>query len=225
MHKNINEPNDTSYRYRYKIRNILNIHPQTKFNMKTIFRICCCIVLILSTMSCSKDDPVSGTFKARYLFCSYFSPQTITYESYGERSKIVLDNKEKITKEGNPTDFLNLSKMYGETGQKEFWTSQPPCIKPYGISSIKVYQITNGERTDISDNVTVAYTDCSNIIRSNYTDMNEQDVKKKLSELTPHDLKWILKEFILFHSSSKEEKFYLVITLDNGKEISQEISF
>lgn len=194
--------------------------------MKNFIRIFSCFIIILSVLSCSEKEIITGRFDLRYLFSSYFVPQSINVPSpgtYGFRA--YLNSEEKITEENNLTEFLKLSTEYGETGDKIFSVPHPPYPKPYGISSIKFYQSAQGKRADISDKVKIAFRDCSNIILSKYSVKSDEFVIKKVSELTSHDLKWLRERFTIFRETKEPGEFYLVITLENGKELNQQVNF
>ena len=186
--------------------------------------------MLLGILSCSKEEKeiITGTFKVRYFFSSYFVPQGIHLSSYLSgvgKNSIHLYSKEKITKENNPTEFLKLSTEYGETGEKEFRITHPPYPQPYGISQLKVFLLKQGEKIDISDSATIGYRDCSNVILSKYSNMSEKYVGKRVSELSAHDLKWLRESFAIYHALKEDGDCYLVITLENGKELSVQLKF
>lgn len=198
--------------------------------MRRLICIFSCIVISLGVLSCSKEEKetIIGAFEVRYYLSSYFVPQGIHLSSnlsgYGSYS-IHLYSKEKITKENNPTAFLKLSTEYGETGEKEFWITHPPYSQPYGISQLKVFLLKQGEKIDISDSATIIYPDCSNVILSKYSYKSEKYVWKKVSELSAHDLKWLRESFTIGHDIKEDGDYYLVITLENGKELSVQLKF
>lgn len=197
--------------------------------MRRLICIFSCIVIILGILSCSKEEKeiITGSFKVRYYLSSYFVPQSIQLSSHSrnESNEIYLDSKEKTTKANNPTEYLKLSTEYGETGEKEFWTTQPPYSQPYGISQMKVFLLKQGQKIDISESAMIGFVDCSNVILSKYSDMNEKIVRKRISELSTHDLKWLREYFSISHTIKEDGDYYLVITLESGKELSVQLKF
>lgn len=195
--------------------------------MKRLICFFSCIVIILGVLSCSKEEPITGTFKVRYYLSSYFVPQSIQLSSLSRNgsNEIYLDSKEKITKENNPTAYLKLSTKYGETGEKEFWTAVPPYSQPYGISQMRVFLLKQGQKIDISKSAMIGFDDCSNVILSNYSDMNEKIVQKRISELSIHDLKWLREDFSISHTIKEDGDYYLIITLESGNELSVQLKF
>lgn len=197
--------------------------------MRRLICIFSCIVILLGVLSCSKGEKeiITGAFKVRYYLYSYFVPQSIHLSSSSRNgvNLIILHSKEKITKENNPTEFLKLSTEYGETGEKEFWIAHAPHSQPYGISQLKVFLLKQGEKIDISDSATIVYPDCSNVILSKYSDKNKKYVTKRVSDLSAHDLKWLRERFSIYHDIKEDGDCYLVITLENGKELSVQLKF
>lgn len=192
--------------------------------MKKIF-----LLPLVCLVSCSNEEkePITGSFKVRYYLSSYFVPQSIQLSSLSRNgsNEIYLDSKLKITKANNPTEYLKLSTEYGETGEKEFWTTQPPYSQPYGISQMKVFRLKQGQKIDISESAIIGFVDCSNVILSKYSDMNEKIVQKRISELSTHDLKWLREYFTISHTIKEDGDYYLIITLESGKELSVHLEF
>lgn len=198
-----------------------------RMTMNSFICICSSLVLIMGFLSCSEKEILTGTFLERYYLSSYFVPQRIHLSSYSRNgvNDIILEGTDKITKETNIAEFTRLSTEYGETGEQEFWMEKPPYSQPYGISAIKAYQSIRGEQIDVSDKFIIAWRDCSNVILSKYSDMNEKVSQKKISELTTHDLKWLRERFSVYHTTPLDGDLYLVMILENGTELSLQLLF
>lgn len=184
------------------------------------------LLSFIGLVSCTREEepPITGVTEVNYLIGSYFVPQNIYFSREGKGyGSVYVGSKNKITQENNFKEFSKLSKEYGENGKKIFWLTHPPYSHPYGIRSIKVYRLVEGRRKDISDRIKICYKDYSNIILSKYTDMNETFVEKKMSELTPHDLKWFSGDLFMQFETEETEECLFVMELDNGKELTMSI--
>ncbi len=76
---------------------------------------------------------------------------------------------------------------------------------------------------DVSDIVEIEYRSYFKIISSKYTLKDVEYLSQKISELTPHDLKWLPDDFQVVLSKMDAGEYYLVVTLADGKELSVEL--
>ena len=111
----------------------------------------------------------------------------------------------------NP-DFRKLAAEYGEMGKKRFSLIPPPFRKPYNLQGIKVWQGEGKERVDVSAKVLIDYVDNSAFINAGYKGKQDEVVRRTLSELTDHDLKWMSEIFTLYFDQL-EDKSNLVLEI------------
>lgn len=185
------------------------------------------LLSIVSLLSCSdKIEPIDGTQNVRYYIGRYFIPDKIYISSDPTNNYFVLhlDTGDRyISLDENPAEFKKLAKEYGETGEKVFTLWHPPVMKPYNISQLKVYKKQDGKMIDVSDIVEIEYRSYFKIISSKYTLKDVEYLSQKISELTPHDLKWLSDDFQVVLSKMDAGEYYLVVTLADGKELSVEL--
>lgn len=185
------------------------------------------LLSIVSLLSCSdKIEPIDGTQNVRYYIGRYFIPDKIYISSDPTNNYFVLhlDTGDRyISLDENPAEFKKLAKEYGETGETIFRLWHPPVIQPYNISQLKVYKKQDGKMIDVSDIVEIGYRSYFKIISSKYATKNVEYLSKKISELTPHDLKWLPDDFQIVLSKMDAGEYYLVVTLADGKELSMEL--
>ncbi|MDD7317151.1 MAG: hypothetical protein SOZ80_03110 [Prevotella sp.] len=182
------------------------------------------LLTIVSLVSCSEKEPISGTDEVNYYISSYFIPQRIAFTTTVSRNGsfylLLNTDNHRISQKENPAEFKKLAKEYGETGEKIFRLWHPPVSQPYNILKIKVYKKQNGKMTDVSEQSGIGYSDYSKFVLSKYSGEDFIPTSKKISELTAHDLKWLPERFSISPPTEKEGEYYLVITLESGKELS-----
>lgn len=182
----------------------------------------------VNLISCSKEEPISGVEEVNYYIPSYFVPQRIAFTTTASRNGyfyLLLDtDNHRISQKENPAEFKKLAREYGETGEKKFRLFHPPVTQPYSISNVRVYEKQNGKMMDVSERSWIGYRDYSRFVLSKYTYTDTGDdcipASKEVSKLTAHDLKWLPERFSIYPPTEKKGEYYLVITLENGKELS-----
>ena len=104
-----------------------------------------------------------------------------------------IDNK-------NSEEFRKIAVEYGEMGDTTLYIFSPPFEKPYNIQGIKLLQLRAGEWVDVSDKVEIRYADYSLYIlgRYDWSLLQHNYVRKKITELTEFDLKWLPKRMVLY---------------------------
>ena len=197
-------------------------------NLKLMKKILLFLLPIVSLVSCSEKEPISGSDEVNYYISSYFIPQrialTTTVSRNGSFALLLNNDNHRISQKENPAKFKKLARDYGETGEKKFRLLHPPVSQPYGISNVWVYEKRNGKMTDVSEQSQIGYQDYSQFVLSKYTYTKTGDdciyTSKEVSKLTAHDLKWLPERFSISPPTEKEGEYYLVITLESGKELS-----
>lgn len=186
------------------------------------------LLSIVSLLSCSdKRALIDGADDVRYYIGRYFIPDKVYIYPYSTNNCFYfhLDTGDRryISLGENPAEFKKLAKEYGETGETVFRLWHPPVMKPYNISQLKVYKKQDGKMIDVSDIVEIEYRSYFKIISSKYTLKDVEYLSQKISELTPHDLKWLPDDFQVVLSKMDAGEYYLVVTLADGKELSVEL--
>jgi hypothetical protein len=104
-----------------------------------------------------------------------------------------IDNK-------NSEEFRKIAAEYGEMGDTTLRIFTLPYTKPYNIQGIKLLQLQAGEWVDVSDKVEIGYYDISQYIlgRYDWSLLQHNYVRKKITELTEFDLKWLPKRMVLY---------------------------
>ena len=100
----------------------------------------------------------------------------------------------------NSEEFRKIATEYGEMGDTTLYIFSPPFEKPYNIQGIKVLQLQAGKWVDVSDKVEIGYADYSPYIlgRYDWSLRHRSSVRKKITELTEFDLKWLPKRMVLY---------------------------
>ena len=100
----------------------------------------------------------------------------------------------------NSEEFRKIATEYGEMGDTTLYIFSPPFEKPYNIQGIKVFQLQAGKWVDVSDKVEIGYADYSPYIlgRYDWSLLHRNYVRKKITELTEHDLKWLPRDMTLY---------------------------
>lgn len=181
-----------------------------------------CLIFLLSLFVSCKDnsEPESGAMKNRFIQGAYYIPSEMVYADSLSNNGLVLLKGTYITLSQDSATFMTLAREYGEMGNREFELPLHPCAKPYGIKSVKVYQVQDGERSEVSYDFKIRYEDYSFVIESNYTDSNYRYIEKRVSMLDDHDLKWLSNSFNIFNCSKGSDVSYIVVLLENGEELS-----
>lgn len=181
-------------------------------------------------LSCSDKNEITGyTSELRYLFYSYYIPKAVYLEvndanTYCHVVWGYVPSK-KISEKDNLTEFKRLAGEYGETGEKPFKLWHPAFAKAFGISTVKVYRQVGNERLDVSDQAVAAYDDWSGFISSKYEGPGfSKRVRKKVSELTEHDIKWLSWDLHLWLEMEDKSHLFLVVTLKDNTELSVKIT-
>ena len=177
--------------------------------MRTV-RFMLSLFLVLSLfvfVECEKGD-----FHYTYFYFErYFAPSSVTI-NFGTRGcGVSLYGDNYIEGMDNP-DFRKLAAEYGEMGKKRFSLIPPPFRKPYNLQGIKVWQGEGKERVDVSAKVLIDYVDNSAFINAGYKGRQDEVVRRTLSELTDHDLKWMSEIFTLYFDQL-EDKSNLVLEI------------
>lgn len=182
-------------------------------------------------LSCSDEDEIIGyTSDLRYLFCSYYIPETVYLEVNDANTycHVVWGDvrSKKISEKDNATEFKRLAAEYGETGEIRFKLVIPAFEKPFGISAVKVYREVGDERIDVSEQIEIVYKDNSDFIFSKYKEYVSLNklVRKKVSELTEHDIKWLSWDLHLWFEMEDKSHLFLVVTLKDNAELSVKIT-
>ncbi len=184
--------------------------------------------LLLSLVSCEYE---SNELEDRYFFESFFIPTRFVYNfvsSTGVNS-IWFKADEYITEGNNATEFYKLDNEYGESGKSEISDIPPSASnQPIGIETMKVYRVVGNEREDVSDQCSIKYMNYSLYVSEHFSSSITYEmmwVKKKVSELTDFDYKWMNESITLTLDFQNEGNVYLVISLDNGTEIEQRLLY
>ncbi len=100
----------------------------------------------------------------------------------------------------NSEEYRKLASEYGEKGDTTIRIFGSPYEKPYNILGIKLLQLQAEEWVDISDKVEIGYIDNSLFILGRYkwSLLHRNYVRKKITELTEHDLKWLPRDMTLY---------------------------
>ena len=106
----------------------------------------------------------------------------------------------KCIDDKNSEEFRKIATEYGEMGDTTLRIFSPPFEKPYNIQGIKVLQLQAGKWVDVSDKVEIGYADYSPYIlgRYDWSLLHRNSVRKKITELTEFDLKWLPKRMVLY---------------------------
>ena len=186
------------------------------------------LVFVLLT-SCEYE---SNELEDRYFFVSFFIPTRAMYYEYAQYSKknaLHLSSDEIITENNNPSEYFRLDNEYGENGKSRI-SDEPPTAsnQPIGIETMKVYRVVGNEREDVSDQCSIKYMNYSLYVSEHFSSSITYEmmwVKKKVSELTDFDYKWMNESITLTLDFQNEGNVYLVISLDNGTEIEQRLLY
>ncbi len=194
--------------------------------MKTLIKII--PFVLFSLISCEYE---SNELEDRYFFESFFIPTYFVYNfvsSTGVNS-IWLKADEYITEGNNATEFYKLDIEYGESGKSEISEIPPSASnQPIGIKTIKVYKVVGNEREDVSEQCSIKYMNYSLYVSEHFSlsiTYEMMEMKKKVSELTDFDYKWMNESISLTLAFQNEGNVYLVISLDNGTEIEQRLLY
>ncbi len=169
-----------------------------------VFRLALLLLLptLLTLTGCTKRD--SRPARTTHHFMEiYFIPTYIeTWLTEGEEDSACGINLCYITRidDKNSEEFRKLATEYGERGDTTLYIFSPPFEKPYNIQGIKVLQLQAGEWVDVSDKVEIRYADYSLYIlgRYDWSLLQHNYVRKKITELTEFDLKWLPKRMVLY---------------------------
>ena len=146
-----------------------------------------------------------GDFHYTYFYFErYFSPSSVTIDLGTRGCSVSLYGDNYVEGMDNP-DFRKLAAEYGEMGKKRFSLIPPPFRKPYNLQGIKVWQGEGRERVDVSAKVLIDYMDNSTFINAGYVGEKYQIVRRTLSELTDHDLKWMSRSFTLYFDQLEDK--------------------
>lgn len=99
----------------------------------------------------------------------------------------------------------------------------PPYPKPYNITGLRIIQSVNGETKDVSAEFIISFTDYSRYVASKYSIGIAPPVKKRVNEMTEHDLKWLFTEFYLQSLIKDNTKLSLIVDLKDAKALTVEL--
>ena len=173
------------------------------------------LFVVFSCFSCQYSEPT-----IHHLFNSYFVPNKAKVRTEDSKHFYIKFYGEEI-KEGS-TQFTSLSKEFGDTGENRPLTL-PPYPKPYNITGLRIIQSVNGETKDVSAEFIISYTDYSRYVASKYSIGIAPPVKKRVNEMTEHDLKWLFSEFYLQSLIKDDTKLSLIVDLKDAKALTVEL--
>lgn len=204
------------------------------------------ILLLLTAVvmaSCHDDNPYhnkTDEYTTKYWLSKYFIPNSIQ-GGIEDFKKIVVDGKEKsvmdstkfylyfdhrpslenYSEEKNKAKFLEYARAYHENGDTLF-SNFSGYVKPVGIKSLQMYIIKDEKYINVSENFLVKYKNDSLIIANHYSNEAKNSpkrlIKKKLSELTEYDYKWIPVHVNFEVIDKTIDRYWLRIQLENGAE-------
>ena len=94
---------------------------------------------------------------------------------------------------------------------------------------MRVYQREGTDEKDVSQYFEISFWDCSSYISSGYSDeynIPTWSVRKRLTDLSEHDLKWLSQRFDLKPDPvlDTQARYTLKIALKGGKELVVQLS-
>ena len=158
---------------------------------------------LLTLTGCNKKIDGCKARTTHYFMEKYFVPTYIeTWLIEGEEYSACNINLcyIKCIDDKNSEEFRKIATEYGEMGDTTLRIFSPPFEKPYNIQGIKVLQLQAGKWVDVSDKVEIGYADYSPYILGRYDRslLHRSSVRKKITELTEFDLKWLPKRMVLY---------------------------
>lgn len=202
--------------------------------MKTTAYYLLIILFAFSAIACSKprvetepkrpkhpnELPETGVFYLRYLIERYYVPTSykVEYDRDGELDVMGVylnGDRDKYISEETGAEFYRIAEQFGEYGKNTFAFVMPGLYKPYNVLAVNAYQTKEGKKVDVSDRFCICYTDFSIVVKSNYQ-KQPMEISKKISELTPEDVKWIDWYIAVFPKMEDKRNLTLELTIKDA---------
>ena len=124
-------------------------------------------------------------------------------------------DRDKYISEETGAEFYRIAEQFGEYGKNTFAFVMPGLYKPYNVLAVNAYQTKEGKKVDVSDHFSICYTDFSIVVKSNYQ-KQPMEISKKISELTPEDVKWIDWYIAVFPKMEDKRNLTLELTIKDA---------
>ena len=184
-------------------------------------------VWVLLGVSC--DVGKTGADYIYFLFNRYYVPSKVLQGFSSGSYDVTLYGTFYFSEDWESATFRSYAYEYGEYGKRRFMHIGPPFEKPVGIVGMSVYQREGTDEKDVSQYFGIIFWDCSSYISSGYSDeynIPTWSVRKRLTDLSEHDLKWMSDQIALTPDLTLDTaaRYTLKIALKGGKELVVQLS-